>query len=64
MIMIGSAIFYGIESARYSYVDSIFSITSAMTTTGLMVIDVTRLTSGSQALLFVYMWIGGFVWNR
>lgn len=64
MIFIGSGIFYGIEGGRYDYVDSLFTMTSAMTTTGLMSVDPSQLSIGSQVLIVIYIWLGSYVWNR
>jgi len=64
MILIGTGLFYAIEGTRYAYIDALFTITSAMTCTGLMTIDFSQLTIGSQVLVMIYVWIGSFVWNR
>lgn len=62
--LISSAIFYGSSNpiGSVSYVDSLFLVTSAMTSTGLNTRNLSETTTWQQILLWLLMIIGSPIW--
>ena len=59
VLFITSGILYGLErDIKISYIDSLFTCTSAITTTGLIVLDTSILHKTSQVLIFLLILLG------
>jgi hypothetical protein len=63
VLLVGGAVVYGIEGSptSYAYIDCAFIITACVTGGGLQTLDVTPMSGGSQAVLFIATIIGGIV---
>ncbi|KAH8169082.1 cation transport protein [Sarocladium implicatum] len=62
--LVSSLIFWGSSEPfrKFSYVDSLFMVTSAFTNTGLNTVNVSDLTTWQQVLLWLLMIIGSPIW--
>lgn len=62
--ILSSLIFWGSSEpfGKFSYIDSLFMVTSAFTNTGLNTVNVSDMTTWQQVLLWILMIVGSPIW--